>query len=74
VVTRNLHLHMVRRRWTREIHDEVRIFRTGMRFSIYEVQAVNLYPGNILMTRRAVNQSATQSDSNSFKLRMKHTL
>jgi len=44
VVARNLHLHVVRRRWIRKIHDEVRIFRIGMRFTIYEAQAVNLYP------------------------------
>jgi hypothetical protein len=30
MVTRNLHLHVVRRGWTREIHDEVRVLRTGV--------------------------------------------
>jgi hypothetical protein len=44
VVASNLHLHVVRRRWSRGIHDEVRVFRRGMRLSIDEAQAVNLYP------------------------------
>jgi hypothetical protein len=44
VVTRDLHLHVVRRRWSQEIHDEVRICRRGMRLSVDEAQAVKLYP------------------------------
>lgn len=31
MVTRNLHLNMVGGRWSREIHDEVRVLRRGVR-------------------------------------------
>jgi len=30
MVTRNLHLHVVRRTWSREIHDEVTVLRRGV--------------------------------------------
>jgi hypothetical protein len=30
MVTRDLHLHVVRRRWSREIHDEVWVLRRGV--------------------------------------------
>lgn len=30
MVTRNLHLHVVGRRWSREIYDEVRVLRRGV--------------------------------------------
>ncbi len=30
IITCNLHLHVVRGRWSREIHDEVRVLRRGV--------------------------------------------
>lgn len=30
MVARNLHLHVVRRGWSREIYDEVRVLRRGV--------------------------------------------
>jgi hypothetical protein len=30
MVARNLHLHVVRRKWSREIHDEVRVLSRGV--------------------------------------------
>ena len=65
MVTRNLHLHVVRRGWSREIHDEVRVLRRGVWQSIDEAQAVNLYPRNIVMASTAVGQS----DSNDLEQR-----
>jgi hypothetical protein len=57
MVTRNLHLHVVRRTLSWEIHDEVRVLRSGVWRSIDEAQAVNLHPRNILMARTTVSQS-----------------
>lgn len=44
MVIRDLKLHVVRRRWPREIDDEVGIFGQRMRLSTNEAQAVNLGP------------------------------
>jgi hypothetical protein len=44
VVIRDLKLHVVRRRWPREIDDEVGIFGQRMRLSTNEAQEMNLCP------------------------------
>lgn len=44
MVIRDLKLDVVRRRWPREIDDEVGIFGQRMRLSTNEAQAVNLGP------------------------------
>ena len=44
MVIRDLKLYVVRRRWSREIDDEVGIFGQRMGLSINEAQAVNLCP------------------------------
>ena len=64
MVTRNLHLHVVRGRWSREIHGEVRALRRGVWQSVDEAQEVNLYPRNILMAGTTVSWSDIRTSSN----------
>jgi hypothetical protein len=52
-------MQVVRRRWPREIEDEIGVLRQWMGISTDEAQAVNLGSQNIFATRATAIQSAS---------------
>ena len=60
MVARDLNPHVVGRRWSREINDEVVVFRLNMRFPSDEAQAMDVCPSNLFVGCTAADQLASR--------------